>query len=161
MKTAIVYYSMSGNTAYAAERMANALDADLIRLEPEKAYPDSGMKKFLWGGKSALMGETPKLTPYTFCADGYDRIVLGTPVWASSIAPPMRTFCKEHAEALREKKVAAFVCCMGGGAEKALERLKTLLGRGAFEETLVLIDPKDRPAPGKDAEIDTFCQKLQ
>ena len=89
MKTAIVYYSMSGNTKYVADKIEEKLNADLIRIEPVKAYPDQGAKKFIWGGKSAVMGEKPKLQPYEFNAEQYDRIIIGTPVWASSFAPPI------------------------------------------------------------------------
>ena len=63
MKTAIVYYSMGGNTALAAGKLAEGLDADLIEVKPVKAFPDKGLKKFLWGGKSAVMAETPALQP--------------------------------------------------------------------------------------------------
>ena len=48
MKTAVVYYSLSGNSAFAAEKIAGQMNADLIRLEPEKAYPDSGFRKFFY-----------------------------------------------------------------------------------------------------------------
>lgn len=89
MKTAIVYYSMSGNTRYAAERIAQTIGADLIPLVPTKAYPDSGFKKFFWGGKSALMGDKPALEPYAFDPNAYDLVILGTPVWAGTIAPPL------------------------------------------------------------------------
>ena len=64
MSTAIVYYSMLGNSEMIAEKMALKLGADVIRIEPDKAYPDKGAKKFLWGGKSAVMGERPVLKPY-------------------------------------------------------------------------------------------------
>ena len=40
MKTIIVYYSLEGNTEYAAKELANLLGADLLRLHPKKAYPD-------------------------------------------------------------------------------------------------------------------------
>ena len=46
MRTAIVYYSMSGNTRYVAEKIAEKINADVIRIEPVKAYPDQGAKKF-------------------------------------------------------------------------------------------------------------------
>ena len=49
MKTAVVYYSMGGNTAWAAARIAERLQADLIGIKPEKQYPDRGFRKFLWG----------------------------------------------------------------------------------------------------------------
>ena len=51
----VVYYSLEGNTAYAAEKIAAALGAKTLRLQPKKAYPDSGFRKFFWGGKSAVM----------------------------------------------------------------------------------------------------------
>ena len=80
MRTAVVYYSMSGNTAITAEKLAEGTGADLIRIAPEKAYPDRGFRKFLWGGKSAVMAETPVLQPYTFDAEQYDLVILGFPV---------------------------------------------------------------------------------
>ena len=55
MKTVIVYYSMSGNTKYVADKIAEKLHADIIRIEPVKAYPNQGAQKFIWGGKSAVM----------------------------------------------------------------------------------------------------------
>ena len=66
MKTAIVYYSMSGNTKYVADKIADKVktseEVDIIRIEPKKAYPDKGAKKFFWGGKSAVMGENPDIS---------------------------------------------------------------------------------------------------
>lgn len=41
MKPLIVYYSWSGTTEKAAKRLAKATDGDLVKLEPEKAYPSS------------------------------------------------------------------------------------------------------------------------
>ena len=55
MKTAIVFYSMNGNTAMVARKLAEGINADLIEIKPEKSYPDKGFKKFLWGGKSAVI----------------------------------------------------------------------------------------------------------
>jgi flavodoxin len=82
---------MSGNTAYVADRLKEQLgsEVDLIEIKPVKAFPDSGFKKFLWGGKSAVMAQKPKLQPYTFDAEKYDQIIIGFPVWASRIAPPI------------------------------------------------------------------------
>ena len=157
MKTLIVYYSMGGNTAYAAEKIANRTGADLLRLEPVKAYPDSGFRKFFWGGKSAVMAEKPKLKPYAFDADQYDTIVFGFPVWAGNITPPIRTFLHEHP--MPSARYAAFACQSGSGAERAFEKLKGCLGHD-LSATLILIDPKDKPDPAKDLQIDEFCDLL-
>ena len=159
MSTLIVYYSLDGNTQYAAERMAELLHAGTLRLVPVKQYPDSGFRKFLWGGKSAIMAETPELEPYQFDADQYDRVIIGFPVWASNVAPPIRTFVKEHD--IRQKRVAAFACEGGSGAEKAFEKLKRAIGIDTLEAEMVLIDPKARPSEENTRKIEEFCAALQ
>ena len=103
------------------------------------------------------MSETPALKPYTFDGAKYDRIIFGFPVWASNIAPPIRTFIKEND--LSGKNFAAFACQAGNGAEKAFDRLSALLSK-PLDERLVLIDPKSRPSEENDTKINDFCGKL-
>ena len=160
MKKAIVYYSMSGNTDYVAKYISEKIEADLIKIEPKKEYPNKGLKKFFWGGKSALMGETPELEKYEFDESKYDLVIFGSPVWASRFAPPIRTFIKENESKLKNKKIAAFTCYSGSGAEKAIEKLKEFLEINKFETELILIDPKDRKSEEKDKKIDEFCEKI-
>lgn len=164
MKTAIVYYSMSGNTKYVADKIADGIktsgEVDIIRIEPKKAYPDKGAKKFFWGGKSAVMGEKPELLPYEFDADKYDRIIIGTPVWASTFAPPIRTFLQEHKD-MTDKKWAVVTCFSGGGADKAIEKLKSFIGIEEFEAELILVDPKDNQKPEDEEKIEAFCRALK
>ena len=159
MKTLIVYYTLEGNTHYAAKKIASQLDADVLRVKPVKTYPRQGFRKFLWGGKSAVMAETPELEPYTFDASAYDRIVFGFPVWAGNVTPPLRTFIKEND--LSGKRFAAFACQSGAGAEKAFEKLKTALGIRELDAELVLIDPKTKPDPINEKKISGFCGKLK
>ena len=158
MKAAIVYYSLSGNTKYVAEKMATILDAALVPLVPEKAYPDSGFKKIFWGGKSALMGEKPKLTPYAFDPNACDLVILGGPVWAGTFSPPLRTFIEENRDALQSKRTAAFFCCSGGPG-KVLEKFGAFCGAEPRQE-LILIDPKDKPSSENDEKIKAFCDAL-
>ena len=157
MNTAIVYYSMSGNTAFAARRIAELLRADLIEIKPEKAYPDKGFRKFFWGGKSAVMAETPALAPFEFRAEKYERIIFGFPVWAGNVAPPLRTFVRDRLEEIRGKRFAAFACQSGSGAQKAFGKLAACLGIDRFAAELVLIDPKDRPKADTGEKIAAFC----
>lgn len=131
----------------------------MINLPPVKAYPDQGAKKFVWGGKSAIMGEKPALQPYEFSVEKYDSIILGTPVWASNFAPPIRTFIKKN-PAIRGKKLAVFTC-FSGGADKAIEKMKKYIGIEKFEAELVLVDPKDNMKAEDDEMIDVFCQKFK
>ena len=163
MKTAIVYYSMSGNTKYVADKIADGIknsgEVDIIRIEPKKAYPDKGAKKFFWGGKSAVMGETPALQPYEFNLEKYDRIIFGTPVWASTFVPPLKTFINEN-PGIKDKEIAVFTCFSGGGADKAIEKMKKYIGIEKFEAELILIDPKDKVKEEDDEKIAEFCSML-
>ena len=160
MKTAVVYYSMSGNTEQTAEKIARQTGADLIRIEPVKEYPSKGFKKFLWGGKSAVMGDTPALQPYRFDGD-YDTIVIGTPLWAGTMAPPIKSFINENREKLSGKSISAFICCAGGGAEKAFEKIKAEAGTDTLSAQMILINPKEKPSDENEAKIKAFCDKLQ
>ncbi len=159
MKTLIVYYSLEGNTEYVVNKIAKACGFDTLRLEPVKKYPDSGFRKFFWGGKSAVMAETPELEPYTFDSDSYDRIVFGFPVWAGNVTPPIRTFVKDND--LKGKRIAAFACQSGSGAEKAFGKLKAAAGIDHLDAELVLIDPKAKQSAENERKIEDFCRKLQ
>lgn len=161
MRTAIVYYSMSGNTAYTAQKISDELQADLIEIKPEKQYPDKGIRKYLWGGKSAVMAETPRLLPYEFQPEKYEQVIFGFPVWAGNIAPPLRTFIRENSETLKEKKISAFACQSGSGAEKAFSRLAVCLGIPAVADRLVLIDPKEKSGSDAEERIKEFCGKCR
>ncbi len=158
MKTLIVYYSLEGNTEYVADKIAETCGFDTLHLVPVKKYPDSGFRKFFWGGKSAVMAETPELEPYTFDSANYDRIIFGFPVWAGNVTPPIRTFVKEND--LKGKQIAAFACQSGSGAEKAFGKLKAAIGIEALEAELILIDPKEKPSDENKQKIEDFCRKL-
>lgn len=161
MKKLIVYYSLEGNTQYIAEKLAERLgsDSDVLRLVPKKAYLDKGFAKYFWGGKSAVMGEKPELEPYSVDFSLYDEIIIGFPVWASTFAPPVRTFVFENKEKLQEKKISVYACQAGGGAEKAISKLKNFLGISAFSATAIFIDPKTKPSEKNDNIFDEFCNK--
>ena len=161
MATAVVFYSMSGNTAFTARKIAAELGADLIEVKPEKEYPDKGFRKFFWGGKSAVMAETPKLMPYDFQADKYEQIIFGFPVWAGNVTPPLRTFIRDNLTGLKGKRIAAFACQSGAGAEKAFGKLSACLEIPALSATLVLIDPKDRLRNENEEKIAAFCRQCR
>lgn len=158
MKTLIVYYSLEGNTRWAAERIAEKLDADTLRLVPKAAYPDKGFKKFLFGGKSAVMKETPELEPYEVDMVQYERIILATPVWAGTMAPPLRAFLQK--EDLSGKRFALVASSMGGSPGRTFENIKALLGVTEDVPTLSLRDPKSHPSQANEDALAAFCAKL-
>ena len=99
------------------------------------------------------------LQPYEFSVENYDGIILCTPVWAGNFAPPIRTFIKENPD-IHERRLAVFTCFSGGGADKAIEKLKKYIGIKEFEAELILLDPKDNIKAEDDEKIEAFCQSL-
>ena len=160
MKTLIVYYSLEGNTEYVAEKIKESTGADTLKLVPKKAYHDKGFAKFFWGGKSAVMAEKPALEAYDVDLSVYERIIFGFPVWASNFTPPIRTFIEDNKDVLKSKKLAAFACQSGSGAEKAIAKLAKTVGIDGFEHKAVFIDPKARQSEDMDAKIGAFCKEL-
>ncbi len=158
MRTAVVYYSLGGNTAFAASRIAEIMQADLILLETVEDFPKRGLKKFWRGGQSVMRQETPALKPYTFDPEAYDLVILGFPVWAGYAASPLRTFVLAHREALAHLRLGSFACQGGSGGHRAFIRLAQCIGISAIPLRLILNDPLERPAVENDKKIRMFCE---
>lgn len=158
MKTLIVYFSLEGNTHWAVEQVAARLHADTLKLVPEKPYPSSGFPKYFWGGKSAVFGDAPELQPYSRNIAQYERIILATPIWAGTFAPPLRTYLN-HVQ-VSSKHLALLACSGGGSAEKAFTQLKTLAGASGDVPTCLLVSPKDKPSKANEAALNAFYKAL-
>jgi len=139
MKSLVVYYSFEGNTKFVAETIAQKIGADLLALKPKKEIQTHGFMKYFWGGKPATMQETPELLPLEKNPSEYDLIFIGTPVWAFTFTPPLRSFFTS--QKLKGKKIALF-CCHGGRMAKTLEKMKEhvigndIIGEIDFREPL-------------------------
>ncbi len=138
-KIAIVFYSLEGNTKFIAQTIQEHLNADLLEIKPVKEIDSSTDKKFMWGGKQAMMNEKPKLLPYEFDSSKYDIIFIGTPIWAWHMSPPINSFISEND--LKGKKVVIFASC-GGSPRKTYTRIEKrfknseILGHQFFIEPL-------------------------
>ncbi|MER2080404.1 MAG: flavodoxin [Ruminococcus sp.] len=152
MKTIIVYYSLGGFTKSLAEKLAAESGADLLELRPVKAYPSTGARRFITGGRAAVTGKKPPLQTYTFDADRYDRIIFGSPVWASSPAPPLRSFIAENSATVARKAYGAFFTQLGSGADKALKKLAAAAGIADFQVSMVFYEPNKKDAHKENEE---------
>ncbi|MDR1839815.1 MAG: flavodoxin [Treponema sp.] len=124
MKTAVVYYTLDGNCALVAGEIKAQLNADSIRLHTKDERKRGKIRKMFWGVGMVFSRKNPPLKLYSFDPSAYDLIIIGAPVWASSPAPPVKTFISEAG--ITGKKIAIFVC-HAGGKGNALEIFKTLL----------------------------------
>ena len=139
MKVLVVYYSYEGNTELVAKTIAESVGASRLALRPVDEKRRKGFGKFLWGGRQVLMRAEPELEPFEIDPAGFDLLFLGTPVWAGTFAPAIRSFLSRSRP--QGKPVAAF-CCYGGSAGGTFRRLREELPGCRIVAELGLRDPK-------------------
>lgn len=158
MKALVVFYSLEGNTKLIAEMIAKELGADILELRPEKEIPKKGFMKFVWGGKSVIFKEKPKLLNPKIAVDDYDTLFIGTPVWAESFAPPLDTFITDTQ--IKDKKIAFFACHGGGGAENCLNALEKKLSDNIVIGKIDLKNPSQQDINAINHQVKTWVNSL-
>ncbi len=156
MKSIVIYYTLEGNTKYAAETLAKILDSDLLELTPTKPIKSLGFSKYIWGGKQVVMNEKPKLKPYNYNPDKYELTILAAPIWASHFAPVFSTFLRDNTI---KGNIALIGCNEGGGCTKAFTILEEQLKNHQIIGTLDLISPLKNKEETK-RKIREFSEKL-
>ncbi|MDR0304360.1 MAG: NAD(P)H-dependent oxidoreductase [Chitinispirillales bacterium] len=137
MKTAVVYYSLDGNTAFVCNEIAKTLDADKFVIELKKELPNGFMKYVL---SLIQLSKIPGIADLDFNSDNYDKIILGSPCWAWSVAPAMKSFIEKYP--LRNKEIALLLCHGGGASEKTIKKWTLLLDESnKIAATLKLVNP--------------------
>ena len=137
-KILIVYYSLTGNTQFIAEVLRDSIEADILELKPIKELKADSGTKFMWGGYQSTMKKKPKLIDFDINPLEYDLIILGTPVWAWNISPPMRSFLSKFD--FTGKKVALWMSHAGDGI-KAMERYQKALENAIIVDKITFQQP--------------------
>jgi flavodoxin len=123
-RTLIVYYSRSGTTARVGHALAQRLGTEEVVIQDMRAQGRVSIWRALL---DRLLNTLPPIAPIAAPLEGYDLIVLGTPVWGGRAAGPVRRFLNDYAPRL---PAVAFFCTMGGsGAESTFEDMQSRLGR--------------------------------
>ncbi len=128
-KNLVVYYSYEGSTRAIAQTISNVLYADMIECKPLKDISSKGLMKYIWGGKQVVFKQHPQLKTFEKNPDDYDMISIGTPVWAFTYAPAIRSFLSKMN--LKNKRMGLF-CCHEGTKGKTLDNLKKVLSNNTF-----------------------------
>jgi len=125
LKTLVLYYSYEGSTQKVAEYLTESLGLDIARVIPVKEMKSKGFGKFFLGGSQVIMKKKPKILPLNIDFDQYDLILLGSPIWAGTFAPPIHTLLESGL--IHDKNIGYFYC-HEGGAKGAVDKLKTNCG---------------------------------
>lgn len=98
-RTAVVYFSRSGNTALAARHVANRLQAPLFPLKaPDYQLGLRGLTQALKdaNARRSQAELLPEISPRTIDLRSFDTVWLGSPVWLYSPAPPIWAFIEHN-----------------------------------------------------------------
>jgi len=103
MRVAIVYYSKTGNTRRVAEMLKFDLSklnvsVDCFEIRGVREYSDRMLHLNLRLIRDVMFGEDVKICgDEEFNPNGYDLILIGSPIWYNRVTPAIRTFIKKYA----------------------------------------------------------------
>lgn len=115
MKSLVVYYSKTGVTKRAAVAISRMLGSDIEEIVDLKDR--GGIIGRLYGGRDALLKKPTDIKRPKKDPSKYKLVVIGTPVWAHSLTPAVRTYLNQKKRKLR--KVAFF--STKGGLPRTIE----------------------------------------
>lgn len=125
MKTLVVCFSRSGYTRRVAEQLADTLGADLEAIVESRSR--LGPAGYLRSVVEALRRRQPPIAQLHHHPRAYEQVLIGTPVWASHVSSPVRSYLVAHAGDFRR---VGFFCTYGGsGADKVLAEMAQLIDR--------------------------------
>ena len=149
MKALVTFFSRTGNTRKVGKDIAANLRCDIDEITDLK---DRSRKIIGWlvAGKDATQ---KRLTTIKHEKDPslYDLVVIGTPVWAWTMTPAIRTYLTRN-----KFKEVAFFCTNGGQEGKTLQHMeqlskKPLASTSIHENDIIENDPR----------IKGFCEKIK
>jgi flavodoxin len=138
MKCAVVYFSWSGNTRFAAETISKKAGADIFEIKAEKPY-NADFGKCCDEAKPECYGKKQRTIKPIEGLDlaKYDLVFVGSPNWWGTMAPPVRTWVSQNKEAPKGKKVCLFQTHGGGGMQRVGKEFAEIFG-----DTATVLSPK-------------------
>ncbi len=155
VKTLVVYYSRTGNTKFIAETIAAELGADIEEIVDLKNR--DGNVGWMSGLRDVFGNRQTKIAPAKKTPKDYDLVVVGTPDWAWSPAPAIRTYLSGCD--FSGKKVALFFT-YASSLRQIVEKTKALMPNAIFVDELILLNVLDNREESK-KKTQEWCLKLK
>lgn len=125
-KTLVAYFSATGTTERAAERIAKIAGGDLYRITPEQPYTAADLDWHDANSRSSVemnhSASRPAMKGAAADMTGYDVILIGYPIWWDAAPRIINTFIEKHD--LTGKTIKVFATSGSSGIEPSLAALK-------------------------------------
>ena len=155
MKKLVVYFSATGTTKRAAERLATAVSADLFEIRPAIPYTDADLD---WTSSksrsSAEMNDPdsrPEIAEPTPNMADYDTVFIGFPIWWYTAPHIIHTFLESCD--FSGKTLAPFATSGGSGIGKAADELRKLCPNANWKAGKLLSGASDKAIAAWAAEL--------
>jgi len=129
-KVLIVYYTWSGNTKVLASQIQKHTGGKMVEIEMEKPYTKVYGDCVKQAREEITKGVKPAIKTKIADLAQYDVILIGSPNWCSTIAPPVATFLAQND--LSGKTVAVFQTHGGGGMANCESDVKKACPKATF-----------------------------
>lgn len=124
-KILVVYYSRDGHTEKVAKDIAERLNADIEAIIDQKNR--KGILGWLGAAKDARSKRETTIGNIEKNPADYDVIIIGTPMWAGSMTPAVRTYLTQVKGDL--KNTAYFVLSGGMSPDNVVKSMEGLAGK--------------------------------
>lgn len=128
MKKLVAYFSASGVTKNAAERLAKAAGAHLFEIKPALSYTSADLDWTNKKSRSSIEMNNPNSRPEIAerlpNMEDYDAILIGFPIWWYVAPTIINTFIESYD--FSGKTIIPFATSGGSGMGKTVEVLKPL-----------------------------------
>lgn len=139
-ETIIIYFSRSGNTENMAFMIHQETHADILEIEVKNPYPANYEKTVERANKERESEQFPMLSTSMPDFSQYHTIYIGYPIWAMTLANPMRSLLNEHGKEFSSKKIIAFSTNAGYGEGESVDKIAELIPNSRVESSLSIED---------------------
>lgn len=124
MNTLIAYFSYIGHTKGIAQQLQELTGGTLFEIKPAAPYSEDYDTTERQGRKETRNGYRPPLAEMPADLASYDMILLGTPNWFNTVAPPVASFLADSD--MSGKRIALFCTNGGGGLGHTLADIRAM-----------------------------------
>ena len=133
----IVSYSYSGNTHRIARELQRATQGDWCEIYPWQPYPMAFPELLRQVKREVKAQYCPRLLPIAHRPQPYAMILIGSPSWCGTIAPPMVSWL--HQNDLSGKVILPFYSHCGGATGDIRRDIARLCPRADVGEAISII----------------------
>lgn len=127
MAELIIYFSLSGNTKRAAQKIQQLTGANIVQLEPQIPYPE-GYSNYVPVAQNEFEQQIhPEIKTVIPNLDKYDTIYLGYPTWNGRVSMIFYSLFAKYD--FSDKTIIPFTTTGGSSVEESMPYVKSLAAK--------------------------------